>query len=67
MSYKHWQNPFTYTPPDYDSRENKDDEDFGKGDKRYCVHDWKAILLINSTVYNCCKCDLKKEDYENGI
>lgn len=28
----------------------------------YCFHEWKPILLIRSTVYNCVKCDKKKEE-----
>lgn len=30
----------------------------------YCYHDWKATVLIISTVYDCCKCGVKKEDFE---
>ena len=31
-------------------------------DKIYCNHDWKPILLLFSTVYDCKKCGIKKED-----
>jgi len=33
-------------------------------DQKYCNHEWKEILLLNTTVYNCKHCDKKKEDYE---
>ena len=32
--------------------------------QQICYHEWKAILLLTSTVYNCSKCDLKKEEHE---
>lgn len=25
-----------------------------------CFHEWKSILLLTSTVYNCKKCGMKK-------
>lgn len=31
-------------------------------DKMYCNHEWKGTLLIYSTVYDCMKCGIKKED-----
>jgi hypothetical protein len=33
--------------------------------QQLCYHDWKPIVLIISTVYNCSKCGVKKEDYES--
>ena len=33
-------------------------------DKLYCSHEWKGTLLIYSTVYDCIKCGIKKEDLE---
>jgi hypothetical protein len=33
--------------------------------QKVCYHDWKPIVLIISTVYNCSKCGVKKEDYES--
>lgn len=30
--------------------------------RRYCNHEWKTILLLTSTVYDCKKCGIKKED-----
>mgnify|MGYP000394334974 FL=1 len=29
-----------------------------------CPHDWKSVLLIYNTVYNCKICGVKKEDVE---
>jgi hypothetical protein len=44
-------------------------EDFGDFDDDIfpdvpanCKHVWKAYLLLNETVYNCIKCNIKKED-----
>jgi hypothetical protein len=33
-------------------------------DQTYCNHAWKATVLIISTVYDCSKCGIKKEDFE---
>jgi hypothetical protein len=33
-------------------------------DRIYCDHSWKPILLVFSTVFDCRKCGMKKEDYE---
>jgi hypothetical protein len=32
--------------------------------QKICSHDWKKIVLITSSVYDCAKCGVKKEDYE---
>lgn len=32
--------------------------------KAWCSYVWYPIILIRSTVWNCKKCDCKKEDYE---
>lgn len=32
-----------------------------------CAHSWKPILLITSTVYNCEKCDIHKEVYDEWV
>lgn len=32
--------------------------------KKLCKHEWYAIELISSIVYNCKHCDCKKEEYE---
>ena len=29
-----------------------------------CFHNWKETVLIVSTVYDCTKCGIKKEDWE---
>lgn len=31
-----------------------------------CDHLWKSILLLNQVVYDCEKCYVKKEDWENN-
>lgn len=33
-------------------------------DQVVCIHSWKPVLLLTSTVYDCSKCKIKKEDYE---
>ena len=48
-------------------KNSKDEEDCDldlKYSQRVCVHSWTPIVLISSTVYNCSKCDIKKEEYE---
>jgi hypothetical protein len=32
--------------------------------QKTCFHDWKATQLIISTVYDCKKCNVKKEEYD---
>jgi hypothetical protein len=32
--------------------------------QKVCYHDWKPILLIITVVYNCTKCGIKKEAYD---
>lgn len=32
--------------------------------QKVCIHLWKPTILIISTVYDCSKCGIKKEDYE---
>lgn len=49
-----------YTIPEKDKP--KDDEPTWH--QQICHHDWKAILLITSTVHDCTKCKVKKEEYE---
>jgi len=36
--------------------------DYGK---KFCYHDWKKTVLIISTVEDCTKCGMKKEDLIN--
>lgn len=33
--------------------------------QKICDHKWKPTILIVSVVYDCTKCNIKKEDYEN--
>lgn len=40
-------------------------EDVLAWSQKTCYHDWKPILLLTSTVYNCKKCNVKKEEYED--
>jgi hypothetical protein len=40
------------------------DKDIDWNQKR-CYHDWKSTTLIISVVYDCKKCGVKKEDYDN--
>lgn len=32
--------------------------------QEYCSHDWKPVLLLYSTVFDCSKCNAKKEEVE---
>lgn len=48
------QTPAWYTPPSLEKRTQ--DNCF--------FHEWKPILLLNHTVFNCSKCDKHKEKYE---
>lgn len=32
--------------------------------QKVCYHEWKPTLLIISVVYDCIKCGIKKEDYD---
>lgn len=36
------------------------------GYKSYVKHEWKSILLLMSTVYNCSKCGAKKEEAKDA-
>jgi len=33
-------------------------------DQVVCIHSWKPIVLIVSKVFDCAKCGIKKEEYE---
>jgi hypothetical protein len=58
-----WFDPDNYS----DTTEEKDkssDKDIDWNQKR-CYHDWKSTTLIISVVYDCKKCGVKKEDYDN--
>jgi hypothetical protein len=47
---------------DYDNQISEDDR--LAWNQQLCYHDWIPILLLTSTVYNCRKCNVKKEEYE---
>lgn len=52
-------------PDGYYSSDKKYEEDDSINTKqKHCWHNWKPILLLTSTVYDCSKCGVKKEDYE---
>jgi hypothetical protein len=58
-----WFDPDNYS----DTTEEKaksSDKDIDWNQKR-CYHDWKSTILIISVVYDCKKCGVKKEDYDN--
>ena len=40
------------------------DETLLPWNQQICTHDWKPILLLVSTVYDCSKCKIKKEEYD---
>lgn len=48
----------------FDERRTEEPPLFIPENQRHCWHDWMPIQLIFSTVYNCKKCGMKKEDYE---
>jgi hypothetical protein len=48
--------------------EESDNKDSSKEEltwvQQTCLHNWKSTTLIISVVYDCVKCGVKKEDYE---
>lgn len=32
--------------------------------QKFCSHNWKATMLIISVVYDCTKCEAKKEEVD---
>ena len=56
-----WFDPDDYNPP---PKEEKKSENDIAWTQKVCYHDWKPTILIVSTVYDCTKCGIKKEDYE---
>lgn len=56
-----WYDLDDYNPPP--KQEKKSENDIAWNQK-VCYHDWKPTVLIISTVYDCTKCGIKKEDYE---
>jgi hypothetical protein len=49
---------------DYKNDSDKEIEKPERSYNKFCLHVWKPILLLTSTVFNCEKCGIKKEDYE---
>lgn len=45
----------------YDTVSNKDGLSL---DQSWCSHDFKPVLLLTSTVFNCFKCGIHKEQYD---
>lgn len=49
--------------PSITDSHNKGYSNYGySGYKTYVRHEWKPILLLTSTVYNCSKCGAKQEE-----
>lgn len=45
----------------------EDDESVGSPyyiSKSFCIHSWKPVLLLTTTVWDCEKCGKKKEEWE---
>lgn len=45
-------------------KKKEPNEEFPNWDQRVCIHSWKPIVLLISTVHDCSKCGIKKEEYE---
>ena len=46
-------------------KEENNKEDSIDWKQKACYHAWKPTVLIISTVYDCTKCGVKKEQYED--
>jgi hypothetical protein len=55
-----WIDPDGY----YSEDKRKEDTSIPSWKEQLCAHNWKPILLLTSTVFDCSKCGLKKEDLE---
>ena len=55
-----WIDPDGY----YSEDERKEDTSILSWKEQVCFHSWKPILLLTSTVFDCTKCGLKKEEFE---
>jgi hypothetical protein len=42
-----------------------EDYEYTYSTPKKCKHDWKPILLLTSTVYDCRLCGAKKEEVED--
>jgi hypothetical protein len=54
-----WIDPDEYPPPI-----PKEAEEKLSWVQKFCNHNWKATELIVSIVFDCTKCDAKKEDVD---
>jgi hypothetical protein len=54
---------------DQNSKSEKKEEESIESDipwrQKTCIHSWKPITLLTSVVYDCSKCEIKKEVYED--
>ena len=48
----------------WDYENNLTEEERIAWNQQICYHEWKPIILLTSTVYNCKKCNVKREEYE---
>ena len=57
-----------FDPEEYhmDSIKSKEQEEILSWTQKTCYHEWIPTVLIISTVYDCKKCGVKKEDYERS-
>jgi hypothetical protein len=46
------------------SYQEDEDNDIITNRQKTCMHKWKATILIVSVVYDCVKCNVKKEDHD---
>lgn len=47
------------------SRTEEEDNSKITWTQKFCTHDWKATQLIVSTVYDCRRCSVRKEDFDD--
>lgn len=55
---------YDYMPKQETEKKKESEEEFPTWNQRVCIHLWKPTILIVSTVYDCSKCGIKKEEYE---
>lgn len=49
---------------DYESPSPKKEEEEIPWSQKFCFHEWKPIVLVISTVYDCVRCGAKKEEVD---
>ena len=54
-----------YSDYEYYSPNKTEDDSELSWTQKICMHNWKPTILIISTVYDCSKCGVKKEDHDN--